>query len=102
MYRARDAIENERWLAAIEQGGAELDVGTETVSTAQDLFLSSAPTADRSKKAIAAASLYAATLITSDQRSQVSVAEAMGVARLSVQSNWKAVVETAGLDAPSW
>lgn len=102
MYRARDAVENEEWLAAIEAAGEELDLGPDTISTAEDLFLSSVPDADRSKKAMAAASLYAASLLAGEQRSQGAVAETVGVSRLSVQSNWKHLVESAGFDAPDW
>lgn len=102
MYRARDAVENEEWLAVIEAAGQDLGVDPGTISTAEDLFLSSIPDEDRSKKAMAAASLYAATLVSGDQRSQGTVADAVGVSRLSVQSNWKRLVESAGFDAPTW
>lgn len=102
MYRARDAVENEEWLVAIEAAGQELDLDPGTISTAEDLFLSSVPDEDRSKKAMAAASLYAATLVSGDQRSQGAVADTVGVSRLSVQSNWKRLVESAGFDAPTW
>jgi transcription initiation factor TFIIIB Brf1 subunit/transcription initiation factor TFIIB len=102
MYRARDAVENEEWLAAIEAAGQDLDLDSGTISTAEDLFLSSIPDEDRSKKAMAAASLYAASLVAGEQRSQGAVADAVGVSRLSVQSNWKRLVESAGFDAPDW
>lgn len=102
VYRARDAVENEEWLEAIEAAGQELDLHEDAISTAEDLFLSTVPDAERSKRACAAASLYAASLVTGAERSQQSVATAMGVSRLSVQGRWKDVVETAGFDPPSW
>jgi transcription initiation factor TFIIIB Brf1 subunit/transcription initiation factor TFIIB len=102
VYRAREAVENEEWLEAIEAAGRELELDADAVSTAEDLFLSSVPEAERSKRATAAASLYAASLVTGAERSQQSVAEAMGVSRLSVQGHWKELVEAAGFDAPSW
>lgn len=102
VYRARDAVENEEWLEAIEAAGLKLDLHEEAISTAEDLFLSTVPEAERSKRASAAASLYAASLVTGDERSQRSVAQAMGVSRLSVQGRWKDVVEVAGFDPPTW
>lgn len=102
MYRAKDAVENEDWLTAIQQAGRELELDPDVVSTAEDMFLSSVPDEDRSKKAIAAASLYAAALVSGEERSQGRVATAMGVSRLSVQTHWKELVEKAGFDAPAW
>jgi transcription initiation factor TFIIIB Brf1 subunit/transcription initiation factor TFIIB len=102
VYRAKDAVENEDWLRAIQQAGQELELDPDVVSTAEDMFLSSVPDEERSKKAMAAASLYAAALVSGDQRPQGRVAVAMGVSRLSVQAHWKDVVENAGFDAPGW
>jgi len=102
MYRARDAVDNEEWVAAVEDAGERLDLGTEARSRAVDLFLSNVPESDRSKPAVLAASVYVAALTTGQQRSQSAVAEATGVSRLTVQKRWKSVLESAGLDAPEW
>ena len=102
MYRARDQVENEEWVAAIDDAAERLDLGGEAKSRAVDLFLSTLPDADRSKRATAAASLYAGALIAGQRRSQSEVAEAAGVSRLTVQKRWKALVDQAGLEPPSW
>ena len=102
MYRARDAVENEEWAAAIDEAGERLDLGTEARSRAVDLFLSNVPTDDRSKEAVLATSVYVAALTTGEQRSQSAVAEATGVSRLTIQQRWKPILESAGLDAPEW
>lgn len=102
MYRARDAVDNEEWIAAIEDAGERLDLGTEARSRAVDLFLSNVPESDRSKRAVLGASVYVAALTTGQQRSQSAVADATGVSRLTIQQRWKAVLESAGLDAPEW
>ena len=102
MYRARDHVENEEWLAAIDDAAERLDLGGEAKSRAIDLFLSTIPAADRSKRATVAASLYAGALIASDRRSQSEVAEAAGVSRLTIQKRWKGLLEEAGLEPPQW
>ena len=102
MYRARDRVENESWLNRIERGADRLELGSDARSVAADLFLSEAPDDDRSKPAVAAASLYAGALISGEERSQSRVADAMGVSRLSVQQHWKPVLEAAGFQPPSW
>ncbi|WP_423744936.1 transcription initiation factor IIB family protein (plasmid) [Haladaptatus sp. SPP-AMP-3] len=106
MYRARDQVENESWLAELQQAADRLDLETAARSRAADLFLSTVSGAedpeDRSKRAVAAASLYAGSLIESDQRSQQAVADAIGVSRLTIQQRWKTVLEEAGLQPPSW
>jgi transcription initiation factor TFIIIB Brf1 subunit/transcription initiation factor TFIIB len=102
VYRASDAVDNEEWLARIDGAADGLGLGSAARSTAQDLFLSAMPAADRSKPAVAAASLYAAALVAGEERSQSAVAEAMGVTRNSVQSRWKALLEAAGFETPSW
>ncbi|WP_276301279.1 transcription initiation factor IIB family protein [Halorussus lipolyticus] len=109
MYRARDHVENERWLAEIEESADRLALGTEARSRATDLFLSTVSEwddpSDRdadSRRAVAAASLYAGSLIEGDQRSQSEVAEAVGVARLTIQQRWKELLREAGLEPPSW
>ncbi|MFQ3318823.1 MAG: transcription initiation factor TFIIIB Brf1 subunit/transcription initiation factor TFIIB [Natronomonas sp.] len=102
MYRARDHVENEEWLAAIDDAAERLDLGSDAKSRATDLFLSTVPDEDRSKKATVAASIYAGALIAGDRRSQSDVADAVGVARLTVQQRWKDLLEEAGLDPPKW
>ncbi|RBI64713.1 transcription initiation factor IIB family protein [Halomicrococcus sp. NG-SE-24] len=106
MYRARDQVENEEWLAELQQVADRLDLDTPARSRAADLFLSTVARSDdaeeRSKRAVAAASLYAGALIEGDQRSQQAVADAAGVARLTVQQRWKSILEEAGLEPPSW
>lgn len=102
MYSARDRVDQEEWLAHIQAAADELDLGREPRTTAEDLFLSNIPDADRSKPAVAAAALYAASLLAGQERSQTVVAEAMGVTRLSVQSKWKPLLEEAGFRTPSW
>jgi transcription initiation factor TFIIIB Brf1 subunit/transcription initiation factor TFIIB len=102
MYSARDRVANEEWLNRIERGADRLELGSDARSVAADLFLSEAPEEDRSKRAIAAASLYAGALIAGEERSQSRVADAMDVTRLSVQQHWKPVLESAGFQPPSW
>ena len=102
MYSARDRVEHEEWLARIQEAADTLELGPDARATAEDLFLSNAPEADRSKPAVAAAALYAGGLIASEERSQTAVADAMGVTRLSVQSKWKPLLEEAGFRTPSW
>lgn len=102
MYSARDQVANERWLNRIERGADRLDLGADARSFAADLFLSEAPDADRSKPAVAAASLYAGALIAGEERSQSRVADAMKVSRLSVQQHWKPILAAAGFRPPSW
>lgn len=102
MYRARDHVENEEWLAAIDEAAERLELGSKAKSRAIDLFLSTVPTEDRSKRATVAASLYAGALIAGDGRSQSAVADAAGVSRLTVQKRWKDLLEEAGLEPPKW
>ena len=102
MYRARDRLEHSDWLDRIEEAAQELDLSQSVQSTAADLFLSHIPDAERSKPAVAAASLYAAALIDGEERSQPAVAEVLDVSRLSIQSRWKELVEDSGFQPPSW
>jgi transcription initiation factor TFIIIB Brf1 subunit/transcription initiation factor TFIIB len=102
MYSARDRVDNEEWLTRIEAGADRLGLGSETRSYAEDMFLSQIPDSDRSKRAVAAASLYAGALIAGEERSQTAVADAMDVTRLSVQQHWKGVLEDAGFRPPTW
>ena len=102
MYRASDRLENERWLTDLQQAADRLELDSEARSNAEDLFLSTVPTEDRSKPAAIAASLYAGSLIAGDQRSQGAVADAVGVTRLTIQQRWKPLLEQAGLEPPTW
>ena len=111
MYRASDRLDNDEWLGELDRASERLSLDAETRSFAADLFLSSVsannsspnrPTEDRSKRAVLAASLYAGSLIAGEQRSQGAVAEAVGVARLTIQQRWKELLEDAGLQPPSW
>lgn len=102
MYRASDEIENEEWLHELETAADRLDLGTDARSYATDVFLTTVPDEDRSKRARLAASLYVGTLLAGDQRPQTAVAEAVGVSRLAVQQHWKDLLEAAGFDAPGW
>jgi transcription initiation factor TFIIIB Brf1 subunit/transcription initiation factor TFIIB len=102
MYSARDQVENERWLADLDAAGDRLDLGSAARSRAVDLFLSTVPEDERSKPASLAAALYVGALIEGDRRSQGDVADAVGVSRLSVQQNWKDLIEEAGLRKPGW
>ncbi|MCT9096876.1 transcription initiation factor IIB family protein [Haloarchaeobius sp. HME9146] len=102
MYSARDRVDNEEWLAELQTAADRLDLDADARSYAVDLFLSSVPESERSKKPAMAASLYAGALIASDGRSQTEVADAAGVSRLSIQQRWKDVLESAGLEPPSW
>ena len=102
MYRASDERDNEEHLEQLQEAADRLDLGTEARSRATDVFLSNLPDGDRSKRATMAASLYVGALVAGQQRSQGSVADAVGVSRLSVQQNWKDLLEASGLDAPSW
>ena len=102
MYSARDQVENERWLADLDAAGDRLDLGSAARSRAVDLFLSTVPEDERSKPASLAAALYVGALIDGDRRSQGDVADAVGVSRLSVQQNWKDLIEEAGLRKPGW
>lgn len=102
MYRARDRVDNEDWLDRIDAAGESLGVSEHARSSAGELFLTHIPDAERSKPAVAAASLYAGTLIAGEERSQREIADAMGVSRLSVQSRWKPLLEAAGFQPPTW
>jgi transcription initiation factor TFIIIB Brf1 subunit/transcription initiation factor TFIIB len=102
VYRARDHVENEEWLAAIDDAAERLDLAGDTKSRAIDLFLSTLPEDDRSKRATVAASLYASALIAGERRSQSEVAEAVGVSRLTIQQRWKDLMAEAGLEPPQW
>ncbi len=102
MYRASDQVENEQWLADLDRAADRLELASSARSRAVDLFLSTVPESERSKKPSLAASLYVGALIEGDRRSQSDVADAVGVSRLSVQQRWKELIEEAGLKKPGW
>ena len=102
MYRASDRIEQDEWLAEIEAASETLDLGTEARSHAVDLFLSTLPEEDRSKRASMAASIYVGALVAGEERSQTAVADAADVSRLTIQKRWKPLLESVGLEAPDW
>jgi len=102
MYRASDRIEQGEWLSEIEATAETLDLGTQARSHAVDLFLSTLPEEDRSKRASMAASVYVGALVAGEERSQTAVADAVGVSRLTIQQRWKDLIERVGLDAPDW
>ena len=102
MHRASDRIEQEPWLDELERAAEELGLDDEIRSVAADLYLSAVPESDRSKPAQVAASLYAASLIAGEERSQTAVADAVGVSRLVVQERWKALLREAGFEPPGW
>jgi hypothetical protein len=102
MYRARDELANEEWLAELDGAADELALDSAARERAADLFLSTVPDDERSKRAALAASLYAGALIAGDRRSQSAIAETVGVARLTVQQRWRDVLGAAGFDPPAW
>jgi transcription initiation factor TFIIIB Brf1 subunit/transcription initiation factor TFIIB len=102
MYRASDQVDNEEYIEELQTAADRLGLDTDARSRATDVFLSNLPESSRSKRATLASSLYVGALVAGDQRSQTEVAEAVGVSRLSVQQNWKELLESVGLDAPDW
>ena len=102
MHRARDELEHEEWLDVLESVGETLDLNAETRSQAKEIFLSAVPDTRRSKRAAAAAALYVAGILTGDRRSQETVADAVGVARLTVQKRWRDQMAAAGFEPPEW
>lgn len=95
-------MREEEWLTEMGHAADSLDLGAQARSTAEDLFLSNVPDAERSKPAVAAAALYAGALIAGEERPQTDVADAMDVSRLSVQQRWKSLLENAGFRTPTW
>jgi transcription initiation factor TFIIIB Brf1 subunit/transcription initiation factor TFIIB len=102
MYRAREYVDHEDWLTDLETAADRLELEDETRSRAADIFLSTLPDEERSKRATMATSLYVATLLTGEEHSQQAVADAADVSRLTIQQRWKDLLEEMGLDAPDW
>jgi len=103
VHRARDRLDNEEHLRALQAAADRLDLGGEARTYAEELFLSAAPDLDaRSKRAVVAAGLYAGALVAGERRSQRAVADAADVSRLTVQSRWKELLDEAGLEPPEW
>jgi len=102
MHRAGAERDEAETLATLDRIADRLELDTEARSVAQELFLSQRPVSERSKRPLLAACIYAATLIAGEQRSQVTVAEAADVSRLSIQSRWQALLEETGFEPPSW
>jgi len=102
MYRASDRVEQDAWIGEIEAAAETLDLGTQARSHAVDLFLSTLPEEERSKRASMAASLYVGALVAGEERSQSAVADATDVSRLTIQQRWKDLIERVGLEAPDW
>jgi transcription initiation factor TFIIIB Brf1 subunit/transcription initiation factor TFIIB len=102
VYRASDERDNADWLAQLEVAADRLELETDARSRARDVFLSTVPEEERSKRTKLAASIYVGALVAGDERSQQAVADAVGVSRLSVQQHWKDQLEAAGLEAPDW
>jgi transcription initiation factor TFIIIB Brf1 subunit/transcription initiation factor TFIIB len=102
VYRASDELDNAEWLADLEVIADRLELGTDARTRARDVFLSTAPDTDRSKKAVLAASVYVGALVAGEQRSQQTVADAADVSRHTIQKRWKDQLDAAGLDPPGW
>ena len=102
MHSARDRVEYEPWLEELEAVADRLGLSDEARSCAVDLFLLDVPEADRSKRAVLAACVYAGSLVAGEGKTQRAVADAADVSRLSIQSRWKDRLEAAGLEPPGW
>jgi len=102
VYRASDEREHANWLAHLEVAADRLDLGTDARSRARDVFLLTVEETDASKRTTVATSLYVGALVAGEQQSQQTVADAVGVSRISIQDHWKTQLEAAGLDPPGW
>lgn len=102
MHRASDEVAYADWIETLRRVSTELDLSAEARACAIDMFLAAVPDADRSKPAVLAASLYAGSLVAGEERSQTTVANAVGVSRLVIQDRWKAILEDAGFEPPGW
>ncbi len=102
MYRASDEVEHQQYLDELDTAADRLDLGTTARSRAADLFLTTVPEAERSKRATLATALYAGALLAGEERTQGEVARATEVSRLTIQQRWKDLIDRVGLDAPDW
>lgn len=102
MYNARERVAHETWLDELDRIADQLDLSANTRSIAVELFLDDVPNADRSKRAVLAASVYAAALIAGEERSQRAVGAAADVSRLAIQQRWKEELTAAGFEPPGW
>ena len=102
MYRAGTERAEAETLAALDRVAERLELSADARSVAHELFLSQLPIPERSTDAHLATSVYAGSLIAGDQRSQMEVAEAAGVSRLTIQARWRDLLEDAGFETPSW
>jgi len=102
VYSARDQVTEAPQLELLDTAADRLDLSDAARSAATDLYLSAVPEADRSKPAGVAAAIYAGGLIAGNARTQIDVADAVGVNRLVVQDRWKELLETAGFQPPGW
>ena len=102
MYRARDRVAHSEWLDTLATAAEDLAVAPETVAVAEELFLADVPAETASKRVAVAASLYAAARIEGEAHSQRAVADAVGVARLSVHNHWRDRLAAAGIEPPQW
>lgn len=102
VYLASDELEYADWLTELEAAADSLGLDSTARSRARDLFLTAVPEEDRSKRPAIATAIYVGALVAGEERSQGTVAETVGVSRLSIQQRWKAYLDEAGLDAPDW
>lgn len=102
MYRASDEREHADWLKHLEAAADRLNLGTGARSRARDVFLLTVEEADGSKQTTLATSLYVGALVAGEEQSQQTVADAVGVSRLSIQQRWKDQLRAAGLEPPDW
>ena len=106
MYRARDRLTYADQIDDLHAAADRLDLDEEARADAIELLLTTLSDLDdpeeRTVRAIAAASLYAGALLAGQERSQSAVADAANVSRLTVQQRWKDLLETAGMDPPTW
>lgn len=87
---------------ALASAAASLDLGPTAVGHAEELFLTVLVETDLAVRPAMGASLYAASLIAGEHRSQAAAADAVGVSRITVQNHWRRVLEVAGMEAPNW
>lgn len=102
MYRAGDERREQPWLDRLDEAATALSLDEAARTRAMDLFLSTAPSSERSKRAVMATALYVGGLTEGDRRTQAEVAAATEVSRLTIQSRWKTLLREAGVTPPAW